>query len=80
MTLNLTPTDYATTRDFAVITNNTNDIAAIETTFNADFQNQAITPPMGDNLVWSPTNSSGALQALIGSAKTSLPHLARRVR
>jgi cardiolipin synthase len=80
MTLNLTPTDYATTRDFAVITNNTNDIAAIETTFNADFQNQAITPPMGDNLVWSPTNSSSALQALIGSAKTSLPHLARRVR
>jgi cardiolipin synthase len=72
MTLNLTPTDYATSRDFAVITNNSADIAAIETTFNADFQNQSITPPTGDNLVWSPTNSSSALLALIGSAKTSL--------
>ena len=72
MTLNLTPNDYATTRDFAVITNNTNDIAAIETTFNADFQNQSITPPTGDNLVWSPTNSLSALEALIGGARTSL--------
>lgn len=72
MTLNLTPTDYATTRDFAVITNDPADIAAIETTFNADFQNQSITPPTGDNLVWSPTNSSSALLALIGNAKTSL--------
>jgi phosphatidylserine/phosphatidylglycerophosphate/cardiolipin synthase-like enzyme len=72
MTLNLTPTDYATTRDFAVITNNAADIAAIETTFNADFQNQSITPPTGENLVWSPTNSSSALLVLIGSAKTSL--------
>jgi cardiolipin synthase len=72
LTLNLTPTDYATTRDFAVITNNANDIAAIEATFNADFQNKSITPPTGDNLVWSPTNSSSALLALIGGAKTSL--------
>ena len=72
MTLNLTPTDYATTRDFAVITNNANDIAAIEAVFNADFQNLAITPSTGDNLVWSPTNSLSALQALIGAAQTSL--------
>ncbi len=72
LTLNLTPNDYATTRDFAVLTNNANDIAAIETTFNADFQNQSITPPTGDNLVWSPTHSLPALQALITGAKTSL--------
>lgn len=72
LTLNLTPTYYATSRDFAVITNNTNDIAAIEKTFNADFQNQSITPPTGDNLVWSPTNSLPALKALIAGAKTSL--------
>lgn len=51
MTLNLTPQDYATTRDFAVITNDASDIDAIETTFNADFKNSAITPPKGDNLV-----------------------------
>jgi phosphatidylserine/phosphatidylglycerophosphate/cardiolipin synthase-like enzyme len=72
MTLNLTPEDYATTRDFAVITNDPADVAAIETTFNADFTNAAITPPTGDNLVWSPTNSRSALTALINGAKASL--------
>jgi cardiolipin synthase A/B len=72
MTLNLTPEYYSTSRDFAVITNDAADIAAIETTFNADFENAAITPPTGDNLVWSPTNASSALSALIGGATTSL--------
>src|SRR6202042_612088 len=32
----------------------------------------AITPPLGDDLIWSPTNSLSALLGLIGSAKTSL--------
>jgi cardiolipin synthase A/B len=72
MTLNLTPDDYATTRDFAVITNNPSDVAAIEATFDADFKNAAITPPTGENLVWSPTNSLSALQALINGASKSL--------
>jgi len=72
MTLNLTSEDYATTRDFAVITNNAADIAAIESTFNADFTNAAITPPTGQNLVWSPTNSRAALTALIEGAAKSL--------
>jgi cardiolipin synthase A/B len=72
MTLNLTPEDYPTTRDFAVITTDTNDIAAIETTFAADFTNAAITPPTGDNLVWSPTNSRASLLGIINNAQTSL--------
>ncbi len=72
MTLNLTPAAYATTRDFAVITNNASDVAAIETTFDADFKNAAITPPTGENLVWSPTNASSALLGLINSATKSL--------
>jgi cardiolipin synthase A/B len=72
MTLNLTPNYYATSRDFAVITNNATDVAAIETTFNADFTNAAITPPTGENLVWSPTNSSSALLALINGVTKSL--------
>jgi phosphatidylserine/phosphatidylglycerophosphate/cardiolipin synthase-like enzyme len=73
MTLNLTPEDYATTRDFAVITNDAADVAAIEATFNADFTNATVTPPTGDNLVWSPTNSRSSLLALInGAAKTLL--------
>jgi cardiolipin synthase A/B len=72
MTLNLTPSAYATTRDFAVITNNAADVAAIVTTFNADFVNQSITPPTGENLVWSPTNATSSLLALISGATTSL--------
>jgi len=72
MTLNLTQEDYATTRDFAVITNDPADVAAIETTFNADFTDAAITPPTGDNLVWSPTNSRGGLTTLIEGAAKSL--------
>ncbi len=72
MTLNLTTEDYPTTRDFAVITNDAADIAAIETTFAADFTDAAITPPTGDNLVWSPTNSRASILALINNATTSL--------
>jgi hypothetical protein len=72
MTLNLTPNYYSTSRDYAVITDDAADVAAIETTFNADFVNGTITPPDGDNLVWSPTNSRSALLALINGATTSL--------
>jgi phosphatidylserine/phosphatidylglycerophosphate/cardiolipin synthase-like enzyme len=72
MTLNLTPEDYTTTRDFAVLTNNASDIAAIEATFNADFTNASILPSTGQNLVWSPTNSRTALIALINEATKSL--------
>jgi cardiolipin synthase A/B len=57
MTLNLTPQYYSTSRDFAIIENDPTDISAIETTFQADFDRAAITPPIGDDLVRSPTNS-----------------------
>jgi phosphatidylserine/phosphatidylglycerophosphate/cardiolipin synthase-like enzyme len=72
MTLNLVTEDYPTSRDFAVITNDAADVAAIETTFNADFTNASVTPPTGDNLVWSPTNSRTALLGLINGATQSL--------
>jgi len=72
MTLNLTPAYYASSRDFAVITNDETDAAAIETTFDADFKNAVITPPTGENLVWSPTNATSALAALINGATKTL--------
>jgi phosphatidylserine/phosphatidylglycerophosphate/cardiolipin synthase-like enzyme len=72
MTLNLTPVDYAMTRDFAVITNNAADVAAIEATFNADYTNTKITAPTGENLVWSPSNSLSSLLAIINGAQASL--------
>jgi cardiolipin synthase len=72
MTLNLVTEDYPTSRDYAVITNDAADIAAIETTFTADFTDAAITPPTGDNLVWSPTNSRTALLSVLNNATKSL--------
>ncbi len=72
MTLNLDPYYYSTTRDFAVVTSDPKDVAAIETTFAADLTNSAVTPPTGDGLVWSPTNAESAIVAVIAGAKKTL--------
>lgn len=72
MTLNLTSRYYSTSRDFAVIENDSNDIAAIEATFNKDFTHSTVTPSNGDDLVWSPTNSQTSLLNIINNAQTSL--------
>ena len=72
MTLNLTSQYYSTSRDFAVVDHDAADVGAIEQVFNADFTGAAITPPAGDDLVWSPKQSDTALIALINSATKSL--------
>jgi cardiolipin synthase A/B len=72
MTANLTSRYYSTTRDFAVIENDANDIAAIEATFAKDFTHSTVTPGNGDDLVWSPTNSESSLLNIINNATTSL--------
>jgi phosphatidylserine/phosphatidylglycerophosphate/cardiolipin synthase-like enzyme len=72
MTLNLVADDYAGTRDFAVIDTSRADVAAIVATFNADFAGQAVTPPDGADLVWSPTNAQAAVLSIINGAKHSL--------
>jgi cardiolipin synthase len=72
MTLNMVSEDYSGTRDFAVIDTSKADIAAIVTTFNADFAHRAITPPDGADLVWSPTNSQASILAVISGAKRTL--------
>jgi hypothetical protein len=72
MTYNLTSQYYSTSRDYGVFDNDPNDVAAIETTFNADFVYGTITPPTGDDLIWSPTNSDSSLLALINGAQSSL--------
>jgi cardiolipin synthase A/B len=72
MTLNLTSRYYSNTRDFAVLDSDAHDIAAIEAVFNADFAGAAISPSVGDGLVWSPGESNTALLDLIGAAKSSL--------
>jgi cardiolipin synthase A/B len=72
MTLNLTARYYPDTRDFAVSDRNHADVAAIVTTFNADFAGRAITPPDGTDLVWSPANAQASVLAVIRGASRSL--------
>jgi phosphatidylserine/phosphatidylglycerophosphate/cardiolipin synthase-like enzyme len=69
---NLTSRYYSTGRDFGVIDQDAADVSAIEKVFNADFADSSITPPTGDDLVWSPTNSQASLLKLINSATTNL--------
>jgi cardiolipin synthase len=72
LTGNLTSRYYSTTRDFGLEDTDAPDVAAIEQVFQADFSGQTITPPVGDDLVWSPTNSQTSLLGLINAATTSL--------
>jgi cardiolipin synthase A/B len=73
MTLNLTSEYYATTRDFAVITTDQPDVAAIEQVFDTDWAGSGppATGPAGQNLVWSP-GAESAIVSLIDSAQHSL--------
>jgi phosphatidylserine/phosphatidylglycerophosphate/cardiolipin synthase-like enzyme len=74
MTLNLVSSDYAGTRDFAVIDTTPADVSAIVTTFNADFSGpgQGYSPPDGADLVWSPTNSQSVILSVIEGARHTL--------
>ncbi|MFJ2954061.1 phospholipase D-like domain-containing protein [Streptomyces sp. NPDC087270] len=72
MSGNLTSQYYSTSRDFAVIENNSLDVKAIEKVFEADYAGTAITPTDGDHLVWSPTDAQSKILAIINGATTSL--------
>jgi cardiolipin synthase A/B len=72
MTLNLVAGDYPGTRDFAVIDRKRADVAAIVTTFNADYAGRAISPPDGADLVWSPTNAEASILSVINGATRTL--------
>ncbi len=72
MTGNLTSQYYSTSRDFAVIENNSLDVKAIEKVFNADYAGTAITPTDGDHLVWSPTDAQSQILGIINGATKTL--------
>jgi cardiolipin synthase A/B len=72
MTLNLVAEDYSDTRDFAVVDTNPADVAAIVATFDADFSGDGITPPDGDDLIWSPTNAQSSVLSVIDGAEHTL--------
>jgi cardiolipin synthase A/B len=71
MTLNLVRSDYASTRDFAVVDTNPTDVAAIESVFSEDWANNPGPAPSGADLVWSP-GAEDSLVSLIDSATHSL--------
>ena len=72
MTMNFTARYYAHTRDVVVVDTEPADVAAIESTFDADWsRGGAGTAPTGADLLWSP-GSEGALVGLIGSARVSV--------
>ena len=71
LTLNFTPQYYASSRDFAIIDDDTDDVAAVEQTFDNDWNDDQTTVSDSNNLVWSP-GSEQTLLDLINNAKTSL--------
>ena len=72
MSANLTSKYYPTTRDFLVEDNQKADITAITKVFDADFAHRSVTPGDGHDLVWSPTDATDRLLALINGAKKNL--------
>jgi phosphatidylserine/phosphatidylglycerophosphate/cardiolipin synthase-like enzyme len=71
MTFNLSPQYYKSDRDFGVLDADPNDVAAIERTFDADWNGKQIPSQNGDDLVWSP-NARGQLLSLIDGATSTL--------
>jgi phosphatidylserine/phosphatidylglycerophosphate/cardiolipin synthase-like enzyme len=72
MTLNWTSRYYADRRDVAVLDHIPSDLAAMEATFNADYDGTEIDPPSGADLVRSPSTSLPDLLALIAGTKHQL--------
>jgi cardiolipin synthase A/B len=73
MTLNLTSAYYPTSRDFALVTTDAQDVTVIEQVFNDDWSDPGppAAGPTGLDLVWSP-GAEGTLVSLIDSARSSL--------
>lgn len=72
MTLNWTSRYYADTRDVAVLDRIPSDLAAMQATFNADYDGTRIDAPAGVDLAWSPTTSLPDLLGLINGAAREL--------
>ncbi len=80
MSLNLQSQYYSTTRDFALVTNDAADIAAIEATFAQDYAaggtknttEFGYQPSTGDDLIWSPTTAEASMLSIINNAQKTL--------
>jgi phosphatidylserine/phosphatidylglycerophosphate/cardiolipin synthase-like enzyme len=67
LTFNLTPQYYGSSRDFGVIDTVRADDAAVQQTFDADWNGRRISAPAGTDLVWSPGSQTSQVD-LISSA------------
>lgn len=84
MSLNLQSKYYSTTRDYALVENDSTDIAAIQATFNADYaagttstgasgaSDFSYQPGAGNDLIWSPTTAQAAMLGIINNAQSTL--------
>jgi phosphatidylserine/phosphatidylglycerophosphate/cardiolipin synthase-like enzyme len=71
MSFNLCPDYFGGTRDFGILTTDTNEVSNIVKTFEADW-NGRVYKHSTTPLVWSPDNARQKLLGLINSAATSL--------
>lgn len=71
MTFNLEPSYFSTSRDFAIITTDQKAVTEIKAVFEADWNNQKITP-LVPSLIWSPDNSRAKLKKIISDANSTL--------
>jgi phosphatidylserine/phosphatidylglycerophosphate/cardiolipin synthase-like enzyme len=84
MSMNLQSQYYTTSRDFALVSNDAADIAAVEATFNMDYaagttstgvvgaSDFSYQPGAGDDLIWSPTTAEADMVAIINNATSTL--------
>jgi cardiolipin synthase len=71
MTFNLSPSYFASARDFGVITSDRDEVREIVAVFQNDWATPLI-PSTPTLLVWSPTNSRDRIMSVIASATQSL--------
>jgi phosphatidylserine/phosphatidylglycerophosphate/cardiolipin synthase-like enzyme len=72
MSLNWAPKYFGLTRDYALVTNDQEEVAEVAGCFDADWNRSDFTPPAVSNLIWSVGRARQEVINFIGSAKESL--------
>ena len=70
--LNWTPRNFTKTRDYAVITTDSREVAEIIECFEADWRRQKFSPSKRSHLIWCPQKGRERIVSFIDSAKRSL--------
>ena len=70
--LNWEPENFETTRDYAVMTTDPDEVSEVIECFEADWSRKPFTPPKSSNLIWCPINGREEIAHFIDSAKHSL--------